>query len=110
MHPNEQDDLDGRDPAQAQPPAHELPPAAEDAPLTTRGMVPAAYDPEPPADDRQSGVDDEIPASEAAASREAGDAVAPPSEAEAIGYDDPSVSPVEALRQADASADRPDRG
>ena len=110
MHLNDQNDLDGRGPAGAQPPANEMPPAAEDAPLTTRGTVPAPYDREPPADDRQSGVDDELPTSDGAASREAGDAEAPPSEADEIGYDDPRVSPVEALRSAGASGDRPDRG
>ncbi|MFA4840571.1 MAG: hypothetical protein WC580_02560 [Agrococcus sp.] len=57
MQPNEPNDREGREPAEAAPPAHE----------------------------------------------------APASEADAIGYDDPSVSPVEALRSADASDDRTGR-
>lgn len=98
MQPNEPTDREGREPAEAAPPAHEAPAFTRDAPLTTRGTVPSPVDPAPPEHVSGSGIDDELPGADGT--------LPPASEADAIGYDDPSVSPVEALRAADASDDR----
>lgn len=94
MQPNEPDDRDRVDPAEAEGPAHDMPPATRDAPLTTHGAVPSPFDPEPPV--QSSRADDDQP--------DADGTLPPSTEADAVGYDDPSVSPVQALR--DAKTDR----
>lgn len=87
MQPNQPDAREGRDPAESEAPAHEAPPVTRDAPLTTHGAVPSPLDPEPPLQrgDGEQQAEGSLP---------------PSSDADAVGYDDPSVSPVRALRDA----------